>query len=99
MTGHARPPRGIPALDMQRPASISCATFRRRLSDYVERVLAHAQVLGMDDHAGRCRGCGKLLDEYVAVASIARKATEASMPADARARLRRLVTHAIRLRS
>ena len=99
VTGHAGAPRGIPALDMQPAPPITCATFRRRLGDYVERVLAHAQVLGMDAHARRCRGCGRVLDEYLAVASIARKATDASMPAEARANLRRLVAHATRRRS
>jgi hypothetical protein len=73
--------------------------FRRRLGDYVERVLAHAQVLGMDTHARRCPGCRTFRDEYLAVAPIARKATDASMPAEARARLRRLVVHATRRRS
>jgi hypothetical protein len=69
------------------------------LGDYVERVLAHGQVLGMEAHARRCPGCRTVLDEYLAVVPIARKATDASMPAEARARLRRLVAHATRRRS
>jgi anti-sigma factor RsiW len=69
--------------------SVTCQQCSERLGDYEERRLAPGDQAAMESHFASCARCRELRDAYRALPDIVRRATDVSMPAEARARLRR----------
>ena len=75
---------------------LSCQRFADRLGDYVEGALAAEERTAMSAHRLACRECGALLRDYERLPGLVRRATLASLPAGAWARLQRLLARAWR---
>ncbi len=63
------------------------------VGDHVEGILPIAERAAFDAHLRACARCRDLLDGYVRVGGVVRRATDVPMPLGARARLRRLLSH------
>jgi anti-sigma factor RsiW len=70
---------------------LSCARFTELVGDHVEGVLSTDLRSAMEAHLLGCSRCRALLDEYIGVAEVVRRATDVQMPLGARARLRRVL--------
>jgi anti-sigma factor RsiW len=66
-----------------------CARFTDLVGDYVDDVLTAEARSAMEAHRLGCPRCRAMLDEYVRVADVVRRATDVRMPLGARARLSR----------
>jgi len=72
---------------------LTCERFAELVGDQVEGILPSAERAAFDAHLRTCAHCRDLLDGYVRVAGVVRRATDVAMPLGARARLRRLLSH------
>jgi anti-sigma factor RsiW len=73
---------------------LSCQRFTDLLSDFVEGRVPPEELRAMDAHRLACARCSELLADYERIPGVVRRATDASMPAGAKARLRRLLSRA-----
>jgi anti-sigma factor RsiW len=72
---------------------LTCERFAELVGDHVEGILPPGERAAFDAHLRTCHRCRDLLDGYVRVAGVVRRATDVRMPLGARARLRRLLSH------
>jgi anti-sigma factor RsiW len=72
--------------------ALSCQRFSDLLSDYVEGRVSPDELRAMGEHRRACARCDALLADYERLPGVVRRATEASMPMGAKARLRRLLS-------
>lgn len=70
---------------------LSCTRLTELVGDYVEGLLSSEVRSAMDAHLRCCPPCRALLDEYVGVVDVLRRATDVRMPLGARARLSRVL--------
>jgi hypothetical protein len=73
---------------------LSCQRFTDLARDYVDGKLPPEDVRPMSAHRLTCARCNKLLADYERIPEVVRRATDASMPAGAKARLRRILSRA-----
>jgi anti-sigma factor ChrR (cupin superfamily) len=69
----------------------SCQEVFERLADWAEGRLAAAEEEPVERHLRLCPPCGSFARTYRALAAVARSALAVEMPAEARARLRRVL--------
>jgi anti-sigma factor RsiW len=79
-------------------ADLGCSAFESGLADYVDNRLPSRDRAAMDAHRAACPACTALFADYLALPGIVRDATQAEMPSDARAQLRRLLARTWRRR-
>jgi anti-sigma factor RsiW len=77
---------------------LSCDRFTDLLGQYVEGRLPSDERLSMEAHLLACPRCDQLVADYERIPGIARRATNVTMPAGAKARLRWILSHAWRRR-
>jgi hypothetical protein len=73
---------------------LSCQQFIELLGDYLEGLLAAQEHKAMTAHRLVCRECSELLGDYERIPGLVRRATDATVPAGAQARLWRLLAQA-----
>jgi len=78
---------------------LSCQRFADLLGDYVDGALADVDRDAMEAHCVACESCRAFVADYERVPGVVRKATDVSMPSEAKARLRRLLSRAWRHRN
>jgi hypothetical protein len=76
--------------------ALSCERSVDLFGEYVEGTLAPEPLARFEDHLAACRGCSRMLDEYLLVPGLARRATQVAMSPAAAARMRRLLARAWR---
>jgi anti-sigma factor RsiW len=74
---------------------LSCQRFVDLVGDYLEGLLAPEERKAMTAHRLECRECSELLGDYERIPGLVRRATHATVPAGAQARLWRLLAQAL----
>jgi anti-sigma factor RsiW len=75
---------------------LTCDHFEALLGDHVEGVLGSDERIAFEDHLAGCSRCKQLHTEYTDLRASLRASGNVEMPADAKARLRRLLVRARR---
>lgn len=75
--------------------TMSCEGCADRLGEFVDGRLTDDVRAALMEHLASCAACGRLIEGYVALPDLLRRATGVQMPYDVEVRLRRAVAAAL----